>query len=392
MSDAMFSKRASLDFTPNRQAEALAELRARGTPVIDLTLSNPTEAGFVYPEGLLVPLAQPAALRYEPSALGLADARDAVSAEYARRGIDVPAGRTLLTASTSEAYSFLFKLLCEPGDELLVPAPSYPLFEHLTRLDSVNAVTYPLEYHGRWSIDLGALRRALTPSTRAVLVVSPNNPTGSFMSQYELAELATICAQHELALIGDEVFADYVFDDAGGGPGVLQQEEALAFALGGLSKSAGLPQVKLGWIGLGGPAALVSESLTRLELICDTYLSVSTPVQHAVTSLLASAPGIREQVRRRCTRNRTELKARLDSAKDISLLEADGGWYAVLRVPATRTEEQLALELLLKDHVLVHPGYFFDFATEAFVIISLLPRADDFDRGISRLISRASVA
>src|SRR5512141_1611444 len=157
MSDAMFSKRASLDFTPNRQAEALAELRAQGTPVIDLTLSNPTEAGFVYPEGLLVPLAQPAALRYEPSALGLADAREAVSGEYARRGIDVPSGRILLTASTSEAYSFLFKLLCEPGDELLVPAPSYPLFEHLTRLDSVNAVTYPLEYHGRWSIDLGAL-------------------------------------------------------------------------------------------------------------------------------------------------------------------------------------------------------------------------------------------
>lgn len=387
----MFSRRASIDFTPNRQAEALAELRARGTPVIDLTQSNPTEAGFVYPDALLGPLANQAGLLYEPSALGLRPAREAVCKEYARRGIDVSADRVALTASSSEAYSFLFKLLCEPGDEVLVPVPSYPLFEHLARLEGVRAVSYPLEYHGRWSIDLGSLAAATTPRTRAVLVVSPNNPTGSFVTPGELGELSRVCASYDLALVGDEVFADYAFDEVGG-PGVLQQPDALAFSLGGLSKAAGLPQLKLGWIAAGGPAPLVAESLTRLELICDTYLSVSTPVQHAAGHLLASAHGIRGQIRDRCQHNRDALGERLRATPDIDLLHAEGGWYAVLRVPATRTEEELALELLLHDHVLVHPGYFFDFRTEAFIVVSLLPPPGDFARGISRLISRATAA
>lgn len=390
MGDAMFSKRASLDFTPNRQAEALEELYARGTPIIDLTQSNPTQAGFVYPEGLLAPLSQPAALVYEPSPLGVIQAREAVCGEYARRGIDVGPDRIALTASSSEAYSFLFKLLCEPGDEVLVPVPSYPLFEHLTRLDGVRAVIYPLEYHGRWSIDVGAVAAAMTARTRALLIVSPNNPTGSFVSPAELEYLSRLCAQHRLPLIADEVFADYVFDCCGG-PGVLQQTAALAFSLGGLSKSAGLPQVKLGWIAVGGPPALVSESLTRLELICDTYLSVSTPVQHAAVPLLASAAAIRERIRLRCWQNRETLKEVVRHAPDIDLLHGEGGWYAVLRVPATRSEEELALELLLRDHVLVHPGYFFDFNTEAFIVVSLLPPADDFAEGVNRLVSRATV-
>jgi alanine-synthesizing transaminase len=390
MATIMFSTRASLDFTLNRQAEALEQFRARGTLVIDLTQSNPTEAAFVYPEALLAPLSQAASLRYEPTALGLPQARQAISDEYARRGIVVPPDRIALTASSSEAYSFLFKLLCESGDEVLVPVPSYPLFEHLTRLDGVRAVTYPLEYHGRWSIDVGAVRAAITPRTRAVLIVSPNNPTGSFVSSTELNELSLTCAQHDLALIGDEVFADYAF--SGGGPGVLEQTAALAFSLGGLSKSAGLPQVKLGWIAVGGPRSPVAESLRRLELICDTYLSVSTPVQHAAAPLLAAAPAIREQIKLRCLRNRETLTDRLRRAPDIDLLQAEGGWYAVLRVAAIQSEEELALELLLHDHVLVHPGYFFDFNTEAFIVISLLPPPDDFNQGVDRLISRASVA
>lgn len=392
MVDGMFSNRASPDFTPNRQAAALAELLTRGVSIIDLTLSNPTEAGLVYPDSLLVPLSASESLRYEPSPLGLCDAREAVSREYARRGSIALAHRILLTASSSEAYSFLFKLLCDPGDEVLVPVPSYPLFEHLTRLEHVRSTPYPLEYHGRWSIDLSALRRAVSARTRAVIVVSPNNPTGSFVSGPELEALSSICTEHDLALVGDEVFADYAFDGAEPGPSVLQQESALAFSLGGLSKSAGLPQVKLGWIAAGGPHSLVAESVTRLELISDTYLSVSTPVQRAAASLLAGGSALREQIRQRCAANRQALARMLRAAADVDLLHADGGWYAVLRVPSTRSEEQLALELLEQDHVLVHPGYFFDFATESFVVVSLLPQADLFNDGVGRLLSRVSLA
>ncbi len=388
----MFSTRASLDLTPNRQTAALTDLRARGIPIIDLTLSNPTEAGFVYPESLLAPLADVNALTYEPSPFGLAPAREAVCREYARRGIAVPPDRIVLTASTSEAYSLLFKLLCDPGDDVLVPVPSYPLFEHLARLDGVRIVTYPLEYHARWSIDLAALARQLTSRTRAVLVVSPNNPTGSFLTGSELESLSLLCADNALALVGDEVFADYPLDGAQAGPSVVENDRALAFALGGLSKSAGLPQVKLGWMVLGGPESLVAASTTRLELICDTYLSVATPVQHAAACLLSGAAGIRDQIRRRTRANHQALKALVADAPAIDLLQADAGWYAVLRVPATRSEERLALELLQDDRVLVHPGYFFDFPHEAFVIVSLLARPEDFITGLRRLIARATAS
>jgi aspartate/methionine/tyrosine aminotransferase len=299
----------------------------------------------------------------------------------------VPPGRLVLTASTSEAYSLLFKLLCDAGDEVLVPVPSYPLFEHLTRLDAVRFATYPLDYHGRWSIDLAALERAITPRTRAALVVSPNNPTGSFVSEGELRQLASLCARSELALIGDEVFSDYVFTGMTGGPTVVSQDEALAFALGGLSKSAGLPQLKLGWIAIAGPAPLVNETTTRLELICDTYLSVATPVQHAAPSLLAAAPVVRDQIARRVRSNRAWLCDTLTRTPEIELLNADGGWYGVLRVPATVGEEQLALELLTRHHVLVHPGYFYDFAHEAFLVVSFLPTPERFAAGITRLIA-----
>ena len=374
----------------NRQAAALAELRARGVAIVDLTQSNPTQAGFEYPASLLAPLAWPASLRYEPQPFGLEVARAAAAADYARRGIRVAAERVVLTASTSEAYSLLFKLLCDPGDDVLVPVPSYPLFEHLTKLDAVRPVPYPLEYHGRWSIDLHTLERAITDRTRAVLVVNPNNPTGSFVSRSELKRLSAICAARGLALIGDEVFADYAFADALPGPSVLEQDAALAFSLAGLSKSAGLPQLKLGWVGVGGPTPLVSESLTRLELICDTYLSVATPVQHAAPSLLRAADPVRAQIRNRTGENLRALRATVATSPAVEVLNADGGWYAVLRVPATSGEEQLALELLQQDHVLAHPGYFFDFAHEAFLVISLLPPPDEFLTGVRRLVARAA--
>jgi aspartate/methionine/tyrosine aminotransferase len=386
-----FSKRATVDLTINRQADLLDELRAGGARLVDLTQTNPTQAGFTYETSLLVPLAQEGALRYDPAPLGLPSARGAVAQDYARRGIAVPASRVVLTASTSEAYSLLFKLLCDPGDEVLVPVPSYPLFEHLTRLDAVRAAAYPLEPHGAWSIDLDALRSAVTDRTRAVLVVSPNNPTGSFLKRAELESLATFCAGRGLALIGDEVFADYPLHGAvSDRPSVVEQRDALAFSLGGLSKSAGLPQVKLGWIAVGGPAARVNDALERLELICDTYLSVSTSVQLAAPALIDAGGIVRAQIARRIARNLEQLSQRVETVPSIELLKAEGGWSAVLRVPATRSEEQLALELLRDDLVIVHPGYFFDFPHEAFVVVSLLPPGDEFDLGVERVIARVA--
>ena len=388
----MFSHRAPADLTPTAYAAALADLQARGVPILDLTQANPTDAGFSYAPSLLAPLSDPAALRYDPAPFGLPAAREAAADEYARRGARVPPDRIVLTASTSEAYSLLFKLLCDPGDEVLVPVPSYPLFEHLTRLDAVTPVAYPLEYHGRWSIDLAALARAVGPRTRAVLLVSPNNPTGSYVSREELDWLAALCAAHSLALIGDEVFADYPFPGTNAGPSVVEQDAALACSLGGLSKSAGLPQVKLGWMALAGPAAVVEKAKTRLELICDTYLSVATPVQHAAPALLSTAGAVRRQIQERTGTNRAYLSAMIRRTPEVEMLNADGGWYAVLRVPATCSEEQLALDLLLRDHVLVHPGYFFDFVHEAFVVVSLLPRPEEFADGVARVIARATAA
>lgn len=386
----MFSKRSPTDLEPTPWARLLGDLQARRVPLVDLTLSNPTQANIEYPADLLAPLAGEAALRYEPSPLGLPAAREAISSEYARRGVQVPPDQILLTASTSEAYSFLFKLLCDPGDEVLVPVPSYPLFEHLTRLDAVRPVPYPLEYHGRWSVDVPAVARAISARARGLLLVSPNNPTGSFVSEGELGALADLCASRDLAIVGDEVFADYVFDGASGGPSVLSQDRALAFALGGLSKSIALPQVKLGWVAVAGPEPLVRASLERLEHICDTYLSVSTPVQLAVPDLLARGAACRAQVARRIAVNRRRLVESVGSAPAVDLLHAEGGWYAVLRVPSILGEEQLALELLREDHVLVHPGYFFDFSHEAFVVLSLLPAPETFAEGVARLLARVT--
>ncbi len=296
----------------------------------------------------------------------------------------------ILTASTSEAYSFLFKLLCDPGDQVLVPVPSYPLFEHLTRLELVEIRPYPLEYHGTWSIDVHAVEAAATSRTRAVLVVSPNNPTGSMLTRADLSALASFCASRGLALVGDEVFCDYTIDARPDVARVLDQEDALTFSLGGLSKSAGLPQMKLGWMVAGGPAPLVDAALARLEIICDAFLSVSTPVQHAASALLAHGAAIRRLILERVRRNLGTLQAIAAGRPACSVLRVEGGWSAVVRVPATRSEESLALDLLEQDGVLVHPGYFFDFPHEAFVVVSLLPEPDSFRDGAARLFARAS--
>jgi len=378
----MFSSRLRRSAGRNRLAVALDERRSASRAIIDLTLSNPTRAGFSYPPGLLEPLAQARALCYEPAPFGLASARQAVADDFARRGVVVASNQIVLTASTSEAYSLLFKLLCDPGDTVLAPRPSYPLVEHLAELDGVSLDYYGLDYHGRWAIDVHALGDKLSVPAgnrvRAIVTISPNNPTGSVVTDAELEALASLAREHHLALVADEVFADYPVSGAAPAS-VLRQQTALTFALGGLSKSVGLPQVKLGWMGIGGPSSLVDEAMDRLETISDAYLSVSTPVQVAAPELLRSGASVRAQIQRRVCGNFARLEAAASVCPACSVMPVEAGWYAVVQVPAIESEETIVLELLDRTGILVHPGYFYDFQREAFLVISLLPEADVFD-------------
>lgn len=383
------SSRLPPDLAPNQVSAAVARLRWSGRPLIDLTESNPSRAGLPYPSDLLAPLASPEALTYDPQPFGRDAARAAVAADYARRGVPVPASRICLSASTSEAYAWLFKLLCEPGDRVLVPRPSYPLFEHLTALECVEASPYELEAHGHWRIDVAAIERQVDDRTRAVLVVSPNNPTGSVLHPDELATLADVCAERGLVLIGDEVFADYRFDQDAPSPSVVQQSRAVAVSLGGLSKSVGLPQVKLAWLAVGGPSDEAEALMAGLEIVADTFLSVSTPAQVALPRLLESGRVVRDAIRTRTAHNLDGLRRAVALVPAVTLLPPDGGWCAVLQVPGVRSEEQLVLDLLEHDGVLVHPGYFFDIPREAFVVVSLLPNPAEFERGVARLLARA---
>jgi hypothetical protein len=384
----MFSARTRWDLRPNRLAERLAAKRAAGRRLYDLTASNPTRVGLEYPAELLRPLAGAEALRYEPAPFGLPAARAAVAEDFARRGFPVSADRVVLSASTSEAYAFLFKLLCDPGDEVLVPRPGYPLFEFLAALESVEVGTYPFAHAGEWHLDLAAVRAAVGHRTRAVVVVNPNNPTGAFLKVGERAALEALCAEHRMALVSDEVFADFSFrDDDRRAPSVARDGDALAFALGGLSKSCGLPQLKLAWTAVTGPASQVRDALARLEVVADTYLSVSTPVQVAAPALLARRDELSAPIRERVATNLRALRSAIGPGCPATLLEPEGGWYAVLRVPATQTEEERVTRLLDDRDVLVHPGYFFDFPGEAYLVLSLLPSPADFAEGTDRLLA-----
>ncbi len=386
----MTSSRLPGDLAPNRLSDAVARRRAGGAGLLDLTESNPTRAGLPYPATLLGPLGSSAGLAYDPEPFGMRSARQAVVADYARRGVATSLERVCLAASTSEAYAWLFKLLCDPGDRVLVPRPSYPLFEHLTALECVEASPYELDAHGHWRIDVDALARQVDERTKAVLVVSPNNPTGSVIERPELEALAAVAAAHDLVLIGDEVFADYRLDGAAPGPSVLQQDLAVAVSLGGLSKSVGLPQVKLAWLAVGGPEARAARLLAGLEIVADTFLSVSTPAQVALPHLLADGAAVRDAIRARTARNLAALTAAVALVPAVTLLPPAGGWCAVLQVPSAESEETLVLDLVERDGVLVHPGYFFDFPREAFVVISLLVPSDVFDVALARVLARVA--
>ncbi len=371
-----FSGRVPGVLRANRLTQALAARRARGAEVLDLTVSNPSGAGIAYPPDLLAPLSDPAGTVYRPEAFGIASARRAVAGDYARRGIDVSPADVVLTASTSEAYSLLFKVLCDPGDEVLVPAPSYPLFEHLARLDGLVIRPYGLVYDGHWSVAWDSVARATSPRTRAVLLVSPNNPTGSFVRHDDWVRWQALCAGHGWTIIADEVFCDYPLEPAGDHVACVLapsgEPRPLVVALGGLSKSVGLPSVKLGWMALAGDEATVAALKARLEIVCDTYLSVSTPVQLAVPAFLRDGTVVREQIAERIRGNLTWLRAHLAGARACSLLTCEGGWSAVVRVPAVLPEDDLVVRLADEEGVLVHPGYFFDFRHEAFLVSSLL--------------------
>jgi len=384
----MFSSRFHWDAHPNRLTELLREKKRAGVPVLDLTESNPTRADLAYPAEVMAALSDQRVLLYEPSAAGALDARGAISRYYAVSGRQIEPDRILLTASTSEAYAYLFKLLADPGDEVLVPRPSYPLFEFLAVMESLRAASYPLVYHGAWSIDCDALAAAVTDRARAIVVVNPNNPTGSFLKRGEVEFLTALCRERRLALICDEVFADYALtDDACRVRTLAGGADVLAFAMSGLSKIAGLPQMKLGWIVVSGPASEREEAQEKLELIADTYLSVSTPVQHAAPRMLELGKSVQRQIAERVRGNLDWLRAAVGPQSAASVLAVEGGWCATLQVPRVRREEDWALELLAEDDVLVQPGFFYDFETEAFLVVSLLTQPTTFQEGCRRMLA-----
>jgi alanine-synthesizing transaminase len=393
----VFSSRLSWDLLPNPLTTLLEQKRAAHAQVLDLTESNPTRAGFHYPaEEILAALADPRALGYEPSPRGLLSAREAISNYYAQRGRNISPNQILLTASTSEAYAYLFKLLCDPGDEILTPRPSYPLFEFLADLESVRVRQYPLRYDGAWHIDFPALEAAITDRTRAIVVVNPNNPTGSFLKPDESARLQSLAIRSTpsssptrqggdtipcIPILLDEVFLDYNLTAL---PPAPTEPQTLTFSMSGLSKIAGLPQMKLGWIAAEGPSH--QAALDRLELIADTYLSVATPVQLALPRLFAACETIRAQILDRAQSNLARLRS-LTAGTACHVLNVEGGWSATLQVPRTRTEEQWALTLLADHDVLIQPGFFFDFESEAFLVVSLITPLEILEEGIRRLLS-----
>ena len=382
-----WSQRTQWDLAETPWAQELARLRAAGVPLWDLTASNPTQCGFAYDaESILTPLNDPLALLYEPDPRGLRIAREAISLYYRDHGATVDAEQIILTTSTSEAYSFLFRLLCDPGDEVLIGQPGYPLFDFLARLDDVRLVPYELFYDHGWHLDLEALRRCVTPHTRAIVVVHPNNPTGHFTRPADRAALEALCREHRLALIVDEVFLDYGLAGQPSGESFAREEHAVpTFVLSGLSKVAALPQMKAAWIACFAEGAVQAEALQRLEVISDTFLSMSAPIQRSIPRWLSGRATMQQQIRQRVQANLAVLDDVLLDQKLMSRLDVEAGWYAVLRVPGLKPEEETALDLLLQHGVVVHPGGFFGFVGQGWLVVSLLAREEAVKGGTEAL-------
>jgi len=387
----MFSRRVPSDHSANRLSAAIERRRAAGAPLLDLTESNPTRCGFARDEeALRAALASPDSLRYEPHPQGLRSAREAVAGYYADRGVSVSPDELFLTTGTSEAYADVFKLLADPGDEVLVPTPGYPLLDVLTRLEAVRLVPYALRLGATgWVVDEEHVRSCISTRTRAIVVVSPNNPTGSYLKPREREELSALCRRFDCALIVDEVFSDYASGEhAGRVATTAGNRDALTFTLNGLSKLVGLPQVKLGWIHVGGPADQAAAARERLAFITDAFLSVSAGVQHAAARIIGSRGPVQEQIRKRVDGNEAELKRLLAGLASCRVLPREGGWYSVVEMPPAIADEDFAVDLLEAEGVLVHPGYFYDFAAGSYLVVSLLPPAADFREGASLLVRR----
>jgi aspartate/methionine/tyrosine aminotransferase len=386
----VFARRTNWQLAPNRLTQALGERRAAGAEILDLTESNPTRCGFAYPqEEILGALCQPDSLRYAPDAKGLRAAREAVAAYYAGHGSPFDPDRVLLTTSTSEGYSFVFRLLCDPGDEVLVPCPSYPLFQLLADVQDVKLAPYLLFYDHGWHLDLHSLQAAISSRTRAVMVVHPNNPTGSYVKLGEKESLNRLCRERGLAIVADEVFLDYA-QGAAPPASFAANEGALTFTLSGLSKISALPQMKVAWLVSSGPEELATAARERLEVIADTYLSLSAPQQLATPRLLQLRHPIQKQLLQRVAANLAELDGQLARQSACARPEVEGGWYAVLRVPVTRSDEELALALLRRQGVLVHPGHFYDFPGDGYLVLSLITPAEIFAEGVQRLLREVS--
>jgi alanine-synthesizing transaminase len=451
----LFARRTNWDLTTNAYTRAIDEHRREGRALLDLTASNPTTIGLRYDaDKISNALASPMALTYEPDPKGVRVGREAIAGYYAERGIPISADDLILTTSTSEGYSFLFRLLCEPGDAVLVPAPSYPLFDFLADLQDVKLVPYELIYDHGWQMDLHSLEAELKRSSshpfaqhqgekdgaaisdrlsqdwvprprgpevgrqagvggttcKAVLVVHPNNPTGSFVKPPEARQLAQFCAQNNLAIIADEVFLDYSLKSSGeseaGAPSFAsgfdknvgapffgpplakgwEGDNVLTFTLSGLSKIAGLPQMKVAWIAVTGPKEVKREALGRLEVIADTYLSMNAPVQWAIPAMLSERASIQRQLMARIRGNLAEVDRQLAGQGLCARLELEGGWYVILRVPVTGSDEELAISLLRSTGVLVQPGHFYDFASDGYLVVSLITPSEIFVPGIELLL------
>ena len=382
----MFADRTNWNLSTNKLTKALAEHRAGGREVLDLSASNPTECGFRYDQNAIVQaLCSPASLEYHPDPKGLEQARRAVAGYYEQRGGTVAPEEIILTTSTSEAYSWVFRLLCNPDDELLIPTPSYPLFDFLADIQDVKLKRYPLIYDHGWQIDFHGLQQAVTGRTRGVVVVHPNNPTGHFTKPDEMAQLSQICADRQMAIIADEVFLDFALEQQRP-QSFTSSQDVLTFTLSGLSKISGLPQMKFAWLATSGPENLKKEALSRLEMIADTFLSMNAPVQLAAAAFLEQRHSFQSQLMQRARSNLKELDRQLAAQRHCSRLQIEGGWYAVLRVPATQSDEDLAVTLLQQKDVYVHPGHFYDFHQEGILVLSLITPENVFATGLARLL------
>jgi alanine-synthesizing transaminase len=383
----MFSFRTDWNLTPNALSQLLLEKRARGDQILDLTESNPTRCGFTYDAGFLQKLTSDRSLRYEPDPHGLRTAREGIAEYYHRRGTPIDPSTIFLTASTSEAYAHVFKLLCNPGESVLVPKPSYPLFDYLCALNDVDIRYYRLRYDDEWCMDLDSIRDGIDPSTRAILLVHPNNPTGSYIKHEEKKVVVDLAQRHNLALIVDEVFGAFpLADKEKRAESFASEHGCLVFTLNGISKLLGMPQMKLAWITVSGESAVVHNAVNRLEIICDTYLSTGTPVQHALPFWLNDSQHVTEQIKKRIKANYHALHS-LTSQSSLSPLRAEGGWNVIMRFPRILSDEAWAIRILKECNVLLHPGHFFEIDQEACLVASLLPEERTFSEGIGKILT-----